>query len=70
MEPCRTCGLTDPTHHPCDATGMLYPCPDDFHREPRILRCDEPDCDALGLTRKATWRCAIHHHEHPMNRRA
>jgi len=66
-EGCPTCGLTDPTHHPCDANGTACPCFDDFHREQAVRECDEPGCGAHGLTKSRVWRCAIHHPEHPAN---
>ena len=28
---CPKCGLDNPAHHPCDASGTLYPCFDPFH---------------------------------------
>jgi len=63
---CKTCGLTERSHHPCNEAGTLYPCPDEFHREMSIVQCQQSGCTATGLTRARVWWCAIHHPEHPM----
>ncbi len=62
---CPTCDLDDPALHPCDAGGCAHPCADDYHREAAVKTCAEPGCASLGLTKARTWRCAIHHPEHP-----